>query len=230
MAGMSSGKGGSSTGKGGSSTAGAGGTTSAGGSSSSGAPTAADLLALVASCNKVGGDYATDSGEKSTISICGLNGAVFWQADMDIDCDGKTTTQCSSKTDSAYQSQTSFQDSKGGELDAAALPYVVVPLPSSRWDYMKAGVKPGAVVAVIYKGQLAFGVFGDEGPEDIIGESSYAMAKSLGIDPDPSTGGTDSGVTYIVFLGATAVAKPIEDHAGAVTLGEKLAADLIKNN
>ncbi len=40
---------------------------------------------------------------------------------------------------------------------------------------------------------------GDTGPDEIIGEASYATAKALGIDPDPETGGTDSGVTYIVF-------------------------------
>ena len=52
------------------------------------------------------------------------------------------------------------------------------------------------------------------------------MAASLGIDPDPATGGADTGVTYIVFTGAGAVVSPIEDHAAAVSLGEVLAAQL----
>ena len=42
-------------------------------------------------------------------------------------------------------------------------------------------------------------MFGDTGPENIIGEASYAIAKTLGINPDPAVGGADSGVTYIVF-------------------------------
>ena len=77
---------------------------------------------------------------------------------------------------------------------------------------------------------VEYGVFGDEGPKAIIGEASYAMAVKLGIDPDPSTGGTDSGVTYIAFTGPGAVVPKIEDHQGAVTLGEQLASTLITAN
>jgi glycosyl hydrolase group 75 (putative chitosanase) len=71
---------------------------------------------------------------------------------------------------------------------------------------------------------------GGEGPKAIIGEASYAMAKNLGIDPDPSTGGTDSGVTYIAFTGAGAVVPKIEDHPAAVTLGQQLASTLVTAN
>jgi hypothetical protein len=77
---------------------------------------------------------------------------------------------------------------------------------------------------------VAFGVFGDEGPSNIIGESSYAMAKSLGIDPNPESGGTDSGVTYIAFTGSGAVASPIESHAKAASMGANLAAKLLAEN
>jgi hypothetical protein len=200
-----------------------------GGGASSGPPTADQLLALLKTCNKAStGDYATDDGEPSTVSICALTGAFYWQADMDIDCDGQETAQCNLQTDPAFQAETSTTDSAGNFLDAAALPYVVIPLPSSRWSYQAAGIELGAVVAVIYAGQVEYGVFGDEGPENIIGESSYAMAQRLGIDPDPSTGGTDGPVTYIVFPGSS-VAK-IEDHAQAVTLGQELAKTLLEKN
>jgi hypothetical protein len=53
------------------------------------------------------------------------------------------------------------------------------------------------------------------------------MAKALGIDPDPSTGGTDKGVTYIVFSGKGAVPPVLEDHAAATKLGESLAGKLV---
>ena len=69
------------------------------------APTAAELLAKIATCSKVGGDYATDSGGTSTIPICGLSSAVFWKADMDIDCDGGSSALCMS--DPYYQPDTS---------------------------------------------------------------------------------------------------------------------------
>jgi hypothetical protein len=208
------------------------GTTSSSTGTGGGPPTAADLLAVLGTCNQAStGKYMTDSDSATaTVAICKLNGAFYWQADMDVDCDGKQTTQCNINTDPAYQNQTSATDSQGNALDAANLPYVVIPLPSSKFSYKTAGFKLGDVVAVIYNGKLEYGVFGDEGPSDIIGEASYAMASSLGIDPDPSTGGTDSGVTYIAFPGSAAVVSPIEDHQKAVMLGEMLAAQLIANN
>ncbi|MGK3968335.1 glycoside hydrolase family 75 protein [Sorangium sp. So ce118] len=195
------------------------------------APTGAELLSAVSTCRQVSqGHYATDEDEEERIAICGLNGAVFWQADMDIDCDGKETVQCNSETDPSFQPQTSATDSQGEYLDAARLPYVVVPLPSDRFDYENAGLSLGSVIAVIYQGRVNYGVFGDEGPEGIIGEASYAMGKSLGIDPDPATGGVDSGVTYIAFTGDDAVAQRIEDHREAVEIGEQRAAQLLQEN
>lgn len=177
------------------------------------------------------GLYKTDADSASaTIAICRLNGGFFWAADMDVDCDGKTTTQCNLNTDPAYQNQTSLTDASGNPLDAANLPYVVIPLPSSRFDYGASGIALGDVVAVIYNGQVNYGVFGDEGPSDIIGEASYAMAASLGINPDPSFGGVDTGVTYIVFPGSGAQLANVTDHAAAVQLGQQLAAQLIQSN
>ncbi len=199
------------------------------------AVTTANLLALTQNCVPASSvRYATDVGLPPAISICTLDGAFFWKADLDVDCDGKVSAQCSLATDPAFQDQTSLTDSRNAPLDAASLPYVVVPLPSSQpggFDYQAAGIHLGAVALVIFNGQLAWGIFGDEGPEDIIGEASYAMAQSLGIDPNPSTGGHDGvDVTYLVFTGASAVVATPEDHAAAVTLGQSLAAQVLAHN
>jgi hypothetical protein len=78
------------------------------------------------------------------------------------------------------------------------------------------------VVAVIYNNQVEYAVVGDTGPTDIIGESSYATASALGINPDPKNGGTDGPVTYIVFPHTSV--DPIENHGNAVTLGEQVAS------
>lgn len=193
----------------------------------SAAPTADQLLGKLGSCTQVGGDYAKDSGGAQVISICGLSNAVFWQADMDVDCDGKMSAQCNLSTDPDYQDQTAATDSHGDPLDAAALPFVVIPGISSRFDYAAAGLEMGSVVAVIYSGKLVYGVLGDIGPTSIIGEASYATAAALGIDPDPSTGGVDNGVSYIAFTGSGAVVDPIEDPAAAVALGTAKAMELL---
>jgi hypothetical protein len=194
-----------------------------------GAPTAAELLAKVTTCSQISnGTYKTDEELGRTIPVCGKNGAVFWKADMDIDCDGIRTSQCNENTDCCFLPDTAFHTSSDQPLNAAQLPYVVVPSPSSTWNYENFQIAGGGVVAVIYNNQVTYAVVGDTGPTDIIGEASYAAAVQLGINPDPSNGGTDSGVTYIVFKNSTI--NPIENHDLAVSQGQQLARTFINNN
>ncbi|MET7729909.1 glycoside hydrolase family 75 protein [Streptomyces sp. NPDC005402] len=187
-----------------------------------GAVEAADLLAKVRTCEPVSqGRYRSDDGTAATIPVCGTRDAVFWKADMDIDCDGRPGSRCNRRTDPLFSDATAFQQSDGRYLSAELLPYVVVPAPSSIWDYREHGVRGGAVAAVVYGDRVQYAVVGDVGPAHIIGEASYATAKGLGIRPDPRGGGTPSGVTYIIFRNTQV--KPIEDHAAAVATGERLA-------
>jgi hypothetical protein len=191
-------------------------------------PLAQAILDRFHTCQKVSHTpYAKDVGGPNEVDVCWKPSAVFFKADMDIDCDGKRSDVCNSDADPSYQSQTAATDSHGRPLDAAKLPYIVVPGPSSRWDYRASGVALGSVAAVIYNGQITFGIVGDIGPKTIIGEASYAMAKSLGINPNPATGGVDSGVTYVIFTGDVGVVSRNEDNAEADTLGRTLAISLI---
>lgn len=193
--------------------------------------TAAALMAKLSGCTKASSaPYATDVGKTANIDVCRLTGAVFWTSDMDIDCDGKPSSVCNKSTDPSYQAQTATTDSKGQHLDAATLPFVVVPGLSSRWSYKASGVAMGSVVAVIYNGKVEYGIVGDVGPVSILGEASYAMAKRLGINPNPSSGGVSSGVTYVLFTGPSGVVSKKEDHAAAVTLGSQRAAQLLRDN
>ncbi|MBM9510114.1 glycoside hydrolase family 75 protein [Actinacidiphila acididurans] len=198
-------------------------------SAQEGSVSAAALLAKVTSCSQISnGKYKTDDETSATIPVCGKNGAVFWKADMDIDCDGQVTTQCNADTDPWFQDDTAFQQSNGKPLSSAALPYVVVPSASSIWKYSSSGIKGGGIVAVIYNNKVEYAVVGDTGPTQIIGEASYATAQALGIDPDPEFGGADSGVTYILFQNSQA--SPIESHSDAVTKGQTLAQQFINSN
>ncbi|MEU6096368.1 glycoside hydrolase family 75 protein [Streptomyces sp. NPDC047079] len=198
-------------------------------SAQEGSVSAADLLAKVTSCSQISnGKYKTDDETSATIPVCGKNGAVFWKADMDIDCDGQVTDKCNSSTDPWFQADTAFHQSDGKPLRADSLPYVVVPSSSSIWKYSGSGIKGGGVVAVIYNNKVEYAVVGDTGPTKIIGEASYATAKALGIDPDPETGGADSGVTYILFKNSQV--SPIESHSAAVSLGDSLARQFVQNN
>jgi hypothetical protein len=198
-------------------------------SAQEGSVSAADLLAKVTSCSQISnGKYRTDDETSATVPVCGKNGAVFWKSDMDIDCDGQRTTNCNEDRDPWYQDDTAFHQSDGSPLKAETLPYVVVPSSSSIWNYSSAGIKGGGVVAVIYNNQVEYAVVGDTGPTQIIGEASYATAKALGIDPDPETGGADSGVTYILFKNSKV--SPIESHSAAVSLGDQLAKQFLSAN
>jgi hypothetical protein len=188
---------------------------------------AADLLAKVRDCAPVSrGRYRSDSGRPATIPVCGTRDAVFWKADMDIDCDGRPGRRCNRRTDPLFTDATAFQQSDGRYLSAERLPYVVVPAPSRRWNYRASGVRGGSVVAVVHRDRVRYAVVGDVGPRDIIGEASYAAAKALGIRPDPRGGGTASDVTYIVFKDTRVT--PIEDRAGAATMGERLASRFVR--
>jgi len=183
---------------------------------------AADLLAKVRDCAPVSrGRYRTDDGEPASVPVCGTKEAVYWKADMDIDCDGQAGTRCNARTDPLFSAMTAYQQSDGRYLDAERVPYIVVPAASTLWNHRDHGIGGGSVAAVIYRDRVQYAVVGDVGPHDIIGEASYATAKALGIRADPRGGGTDTGVTYIVFKDSRV--KPIEDHAAAVEKGQRLA-------
>jgi hypothetical protein len=188
---------------------------------------AADLLSKVRACNAVShGRYRADNGAPAVIPVCGTRGAVFWKADMDIDCDGRPTQRCNRRTDPFFTGATAYQQSDGRYLSAERLPYIVVPAPSPTWNHRDHGIRGGSVAAVVYRDRVRYAVVGDVGPPDMIGEASYATAAALGIPADPHGGGTPSGVTYIVFKDMPV--NPIEDRTAAVATGEWLARKFVR--
>jgi hypothetical protein len=196
--------------------------------SDDGSPTASALLAKTKTCKQVSNGTYVNPQIGGRVPICGATGAYFWTSSMAVDCDGQESDECNSATDPDFQNDTSFHEADGSPLDAASLPFVVIPLPSSIWKYASAGIHGGDLLAVIYNGHVEYAVFGDEGPSGQIGEASYATANALGINPDPSSGGADSGVTYIVFPGSAT--STIQDHTQAVNAGRTLAQQFVSQN
>jgi len=193
-------------------------------------PVPADLVAKLTNCRQLAGTtkFAHDAGGAETVPLCALNGAIWWTSDLDIDCDGGQCAEC--EADPYYQAETSAVDSAGNPLDASKLPFVVLPLPSNGFDYKAHGLELGSVVGVIYQGKILYGVVGDLGPRGVIGEVSYAMAQMLGIDPSPTSGGVDGGVTYVAFTGTSAVVTRNEDTAQAAQIGKARTAAVIGAN
>jgi hypothetical protein len=192
------------------------------------APTASALLAKLSSCTDTvaKGGFGLDGAGSISIMTCGS--ILHWKADMDVDCDGIQTPPCN--TDPQGQPQTSIVDVAPHDVDPTLLPYFVIPLgkPETTW-YTAHGVALGQLGAVIYKGQVEYGIFADEAGGNFIGESSYAMCQlflgkpSGKNDPcDPSTGGIDpADVTYITFTGEANVVtgQQIFDHGKHTELG-----------
>lgn len=198
-----------------------------------GGPSAEQLLAITDHCDGIPDVlFPEDTGKPYTIRICRLDGAVWWRADADIDCDGGTGESC--KSDPHYLPSTSAKDSKGNFIDASNVPFLVVPTAHGAWDPLDWGIKTGwsgygSAGAIIYNGQVQYAPYADASVKKI-GELSQAAAARLGIPTSPVSGGVDSGVTYIVFTGPGTYVDPIESEAAAVGLGQSLAQKLIENN
>lgn len=191
-----------------------------------GDPTASQLLAMTRSCDEVSdAKYAMREGGRARISVCKKKSAYFWTSDMAIDCDGERTDACNPDTDSTFSEGTNFKTSTGEYFTADVTQYFVIPLPSYRFDYRDAGIKPGNVGAVIYNNKLVYAVLADLGPADSIGEASYATAKALGVETDPSIGGTAGPVTFIVFPGV--VPDPVEKNAVITRVGTAAARSFL---
>ena len=100
-----------------------------------------------------------------------------------------------------YISTTSLQDKTKSVtepcryVNSEEIPYTVLPLG-------KRGVaRLGDFVTVVNRknNRVAHAIFADHGPNHRIGEGSIALARALGINPDPRYGGTQGNVVYILF-------------------------------
>ena len=69
------------------------------------------------------------------------------------------------------------------------VPYIVLPysIPHSRR------------VANLRNGKTSDAIYADLGPRNKIGEGSIALARALGINPDPRRGGQDNDVLFVVY-------------------------------
>jgi hypothetical protein len=115
-----------------------------------------------------------------------------------------------------YVSKTSLEDiakkatDPGRYVNSEEIPYIVLPPAVMK----KASIKKGDLAVVINKGngKSSYAIFADVGPKSKIGEGSIALAKALGINKNPKTGGPHADVIYLVFPGSgDGKPKPIDE-------------------
>ncbi|MDP3542637.1 MAG: glycoside hydrolase family 75 protein, partial [Elusimicrobiota bacterium] len=118
---------------------------------------------------------------------------IEFKAKMAIDADGPGGGK---DGDTTYQPETALQVS-GKSLDARRTPFIVIP-----GDFKKAhkDVALGDFAAVTYGGKTYYAIVGDIGPKGVLGEASPVVARAVGIDPHPVSGGIRSAsVRYYIL-------------------------------
>jgi hypothetical protein len=120
---------------------------------------------------------------------------VMFTSKMAIDVDGAGGAW-KSDAPGVGKNETAGHDANGESWNPLKIPYVVIP------GNFGHGVKLNDYVAVTYNKKTVFGIVGDIGRDHVVGEASPAVAKPLGINPNPRTGGADKDVTYYFFPGS----------------------------
>lgn len=142
----------------------------------------------------------TREGFISVITELSENGPVHFVADADIDDDGTGPGY----GDPDHQGDTTLH-LNGAPLDADVDLYVVVP-PIICTSVVGRVLGSQCTVTNRRNGLKSQAVVGDVGPKYKDGEISIALAKALGIDWNPNTGGEDSAVIeYLLNPGMAAV-------------------------
>ncbi|MBI2384612.1 MAG: glycoside hydrolase family 75 protein, partial [Elusimicrobia bacterium] len=127
---------------------------------------------------------------------------VGFTAKMAIDGDGPGGGR---DGDPTYQRETALK-SNGASLNARVVPFIVIP-----GDFSAAHptVKLGDYAAVTYGGKTSYAIVGDVGPKGVLGEGSPALARAVGINPHPVSGGVQSAsVQYLIIPGSRKPAVP----------------------
>ena len=147
---------------------------------------------------------------------------VYYECKLDVDNDGSGGN---AGNDPFHQSDTSLHDMEGKPLNANQIPFAVLPLDRSQSKTKRPGLTDfgkdlglglGDVGIAFWRAknqgpvQSSCFVYGDAGPPNKLGEGSVQLAKALGVNPSPVSGGVDSetihqlgkGIVHIGFPGS----------------------------
>lgn len=106
-----------------------------------------------------------------------------------------------------YVSTTSLSDASKAKsdptryVDSNKICYVVIPSNELHDHGLHLG--DVALVHCQQTGQASAAIVADVGPKNHYGEGSMALARALGLNDSPKHGGTDHGVTCVIFRGTS---------------------------
>jgi hypothetical protein len=105
---------------------------------------------------------------------------IFFDAKMSVDADGSDYAK-KRDGDGVNQSETSLKIG-GKSLDAAKIPFIVVPQNEATATSFKTetGIGLGDIAVVIYKDKIVYAIVADEGPSCRLGEGSMNLHEKLG--------------------------------------------------
>ncbi|KAI5478040.1 beta dna polymerase [Pseudohyphozyma bogoriensis] len=172
--------------------------------------------------------YSANGSGKDGTHYCGDSESpsyIYWGSNMDVDCDGGSTSDNACSNDPSHQSDTAFQDSSGNNIDAVNVPYVVIDQ-DDYFDPSKFGVQDLAVVAVVCNGKLTWGVWADTNGDGSMGEASLKLAQTcFGSAMTGDSGHDEADVLCVVFVGSKSDTVPLGDGSdfdAMNTIGQKL--------
>lgn len=117
--------------------------------------------------------------------------SIFFIADMDIDCDGSDNRH----RDPCYRPETSLRMPDGSSIDSEKVAGIVVPGGLPRMPKLIGKILGCRARATnLLNMRTSWAVVFDTGPTFKDGEGSPELARRLGIDDNPNTGGEDNPV------------------------------------
>jgi hypothetical protein len=140
-------------------------------------------------------DRAGQDGHHQSHRLFQTTAGIYLRSGMSIDADGSPRA---GQIDPNGQSGTRMRYADSKSVNSEVVPYMVLPSGA----YQKFGIKLGdlALVRNTDNGRMSVAVFADTGPPHRTGEGSMELAREVGLNPSPTSGGTPKpSIEYLIL-------------------------------
>jgi hypothetical protein len=161
-------------------------------------------------------DRAGQDGHHQSHRLLQTTAGIYLRSGMSIDADGSPRA---GQIDPNGQSGTRMRYADNKSINSEVVPYMVLP----SGGYQKFGIKLGdlALVRNTDNGRMAVAVFADTGPPHRTGEGSIELAREVGLNPSPTSGGTPKPSIEYLILPKTHGDPPNNEHELMARIAEQ---------